>query len=129
MSRPLDPIAGQLRAERKRLGLSLPAASARVGLEAVVIGSYERGDRIPPLDRLRTWTEGLGHHLLAVPATNGALAAAEGNGQLRIEYALTVGDELIECDSEEEACRLAGVIDGSVVVSQMVHVTGWEPVR
>lgn len=119
----IDRIAQQMRAERNRLGLSLTEAAHRVHLEAVVLGSYERGDRFPPLPKLRQWVEALNHKLLAVPTRNGA------EGSMRIEYGVAFGDELMPCDSEEQAVKLAGRMAGAVLVSRVVRTTGWEPAR
>lgn len=129
MSRTPDAIPAQLRAERLRLGLTLPGAEDKVGIPGVVIGAYERGDRVPPLDKLRTWSEGLGHHLIAVPTTNGSTAAAVTTGQMRIEYGVAAGDLLLPADSEEDARALAKLMAGAVVVSRSVHLTVWEPQR
>lgn len=129
MSRTLDAIAAQLRAERKRRNLSLTTAAELVGIPAVVIGSYERGDRTPPLDRLRTWAEGLDHKLVAIPAAAGAAAAEIAAGHVRMEYAIAYGAELLPCDSQQQAAELARLIAGAVVVSRTVRLTGWEPSR
>jgi len=45
-------LCRQLRLERAKTGWSLANVSRRIGLSEVVIGSYERGDRNPTLDRL-----------------------------------------------------------------------------
>ncbi|GAA4681183.1 helix-turn-helix domain-containing protein [Phytohabitans rumicis] len=118
----LDPIAVQLRAERKRRNLSLPRAAELVGLEAVVIGSYERGDRTPPLDRLRQWVEGLNHRLLAVPTSPTA------EGALRVEFGVAYADRVIPCESEDSAVELRRGLTGlAVVVARAVRTTSWEP--
>lgn len=61
-----DPIAEQMRAVRVDRGLSLPGAEALTGVKAVVIGSWERGDRQPSLAKLRQWVEAFGLELAVV---------------------------------------------------------------
>lgn len=61
------PVCKQLRELRQALGMSLPDASRHLGIPAVVIGSYERGDRNPPLRRLEETLNGYGYTLAAVP--------------------------------------------------------------
>ena len=50
--RPPHPICVQLHIERMKAGLSLSQLSKLIGVPDVVIGSYERGDQRPNLQRL-----------------------------------------------------------------------------
>lgn len=116
-----DPIVIQMRAQRERLNLSLPRAAQRCNMPAIVIGSYERGDRQPPLFRLRGWVEALDFRLLAVPT------GASSGAPLRIEYAVAYnGEGLIECDTQEEAADIAALMPGARVVTRTVRVSEWQ---
>jgi transcriptional regulator with XRE-family HTH domain len=63
-----DPIRLRLRELRNARGLSLTGASARSGIPAVVIGSYERGDRTPTAGRLQKLLAIYGYALAVVAA-------------------------------------------------------------
>lgn len=125
MSGRRDPIADQMRTVRNQLGLSLEKAATRSGIPAVVIGSYERGDRQPTLPKARLWVESFGHQLLAVPSD----AETAGGSPIRIEYAVRYGelcDGFIECDSIDEAAGIADHMPGAQVVHRIVHVGEWQ---
>lgn len=63
------PVLGQLRELRKTRGESLRAAAKRIGVPDVVLGSYERGDRSPTVERLDVVLRaGYGMRLAVVPA-------------------------------------------------------------
>lgn len=61
------PVCNQLRELRRAAKLSLPQAGARSGISPLVIGSYERGDRNPPLARLEALLNCYGYTLVAIP--------------------------------------------------------------
>lgn len=61
------PICKQLRDLRYARRESLDQASKRIGLSAVAIGSYERGERQPPLPRLEQVFNAYGYTIVAVP--------------------------------------------------------------
>lgn len=63
----LHAVCKQLRDLRKAAGLSLSQASRRVGVPDIVLGSYERGDRQPPLTKIESILNGYGYTLAAVP--------------------------------------------------------------
>lgn len=68
MSRqPNHNICQQMRDLRIAAGLSLREAEEVVGAPAIVLGSYERGDRQPPLIKAETILNGYGYTLVAVP--------------------------------------------------------------
>lgn len=56
-----------LRELRHASGLSLARAEQQFGIKAVVLGSYERGDRTPYADRLDACLAFYGYELRAVP--------------------------------------------------------------
>jgi transcriptional regulator with XRE-family HTH domain len=119
----LDPIAAQMRAVRLRRNWSLPQAALRVGLEPIVVGSYERGDRQPGLRRLRQWVEGMGLRLLLVGGPGDTAVDGE---QVWEEHAVNWdGPELILCDSAEEAAAVARRMSGAVPVRRVVRSGGW----
>lgn len=61
------PLCAQLRELRQALGLSLIDVQKRYGLNAVLVGSYERGDRVPPLTKLDAVLGFYGYRLVAEP--------------------------------------------------------------
>lgn len=63
----LHPLCKQLRDLRKAAHLSLPQAELQFGIPGLVLGSYERGDRNPPLSKLEAILNGYGYTLVAVP--------------------------------------------------------------
>ncbi len=69
----LHPLCAMLRQLRRAAGLSLHEFQDRHGIPAVVLGSYERGDRHPPLAKLDQIFAAYGYRLLAVPAEESAV--------------------------------------------------------
>jgi transcriptional regulator with XRE-family HTH domain len=63
----LHPVCKQLKDLRLASGLSLAAASALSNVSSIVLGSYERGDRRPPLDKLEQIFNTYGYTRAAVP--------------------------------------------------------------
>lgn len=61
------PICKQMRDLRRAARLSLTQAERAFGVAAVVIGSYERGDRNPPLAKLEEILNFYGYTVAAVP--------------------------------------------------------------
>lgn len=61
------PVAKQLRDLRRARGESLEQAGRRLGISSVAIGSYERGERNPPLLRLEEILNFYGYTLVAIP--------------------------------------------------------------
>lgn len=64
---PLHRLCGLLRDLRAASGLSLAQFQDRFGISSVVLGSYERGDRLPPLPKLDAIFGFYGYRLDAVP--------------------------------------------------------------
>ncbi len=67
------PVCDTIKKLRQATGLSLTQAESRFGVPAVVLGSYERGDRIPPLNKAEKVLNGYGYTLVAVPRTENAV--------------------------------------------------------
>ena len=67
------PICALVRQLRQTVGMSLVDFEAAHGIPAVVVGSYERGDRIPPLHKLETILGCFGYKLEAVPLDSSAI--------------------------------------------------------
>lgn len=63
----VHPACRQMRDLRIAAGLSLAQARDIIGMSDVALGSYERGDRQPPLHRAETILNGYGYTLVAVP--------------------------------------------------------------
>lgn len=72
-TREPHPLCAMIRNLRQAGGLSLKQFELKTGLPAVVIGAYERGDRIPPLSKLEQIYEAFGYRLVAVPASTEAV--------------------------------------------------------
>lgn len=67
------PICASLRELRKAAGLSLTQMEELHGISAVLMGSYERGDRIPPLPKIDSLLGFFGYKLAAVPLDHTAV--------------------------------------------------------
>jgi transcriptional regulator with XRE-family HTH domain len=65
--REIHPLCSRLRELRRAAGLSLQEAEEHTGVHAVVLGSYERGDRNPPLNRIEEIFNKYGYTIEAVP--------------------------------------------------------------
>jgi transcriptional regulator with XRE-family HTH domain len=63
----LHPICKQMRDLRMAARLSMAEAEQLTGVSAVVLGSYERGDRIPPLPKADLILRPYGYRIVAVP--------------------------------------------------------------
>jgi transcriptional regulator with XRE-family HTH domain len=63
----IHPVCAQMRALRVAAGLSLNEAADRIGISAIALGSYERGDRNPPLQRLEQIFRAYGYTVVAAP--------------------------------------------------------------
>ena len=61
------PLCLLIRELRNAAGWSLSQFQARSGIPAVVVGAYERGDRIPPLSKLEAIFAAFGYKLAAAP--------------------------------------------------------------
>lgn len=128
-NRPRDPLCDQLRAIRLGLGFSLADVEFKSGgrWKAVVVGSYERGDRQPNVRAARELLDfyGLRLEVLApgdVVLTDDRPAA----GQSHVEYLVVYGrglDGTIACDSEHEATTIARYMPGARVAHR-THIVG-----
>lgn len=56
-----------LRGLRHAAKLSLAQMEANTGIPAVVLGAYERGDRVPPVTKLEPILAYFGYQLVALP--------------------------------------------------------------
>lgn len=63
----VHPLCLMIRDLRKAAGLSLAQFEMQVGIPAVVVGAYERGDRVPPLSKLDIIFGSFGYQLAAIP--------------------------------------------------------------
>lgn len=106
-----------MRTERKLNGWSLEGAARNSKINnAVTIGSYERGDRTPPLSAAIAWVESYGLRLAVIGPED---VVVRGNGpDSRVQWMVLYGDHmdgLIECESREEAERIWEHMPGSRV--------------
>ncbi len=62
------PLCAMIRELRKAKKMSLARFEELTGIPSVVIGSYERGDRIPGIAKLDRIFAAFGYRLVAVPA-------------------------------------------------------------
>ncbi len=67
------PICRLIRQLREARGEALAQFAARTGFSAVVVGAYERGDRMPPVAKLDIVLRALGYELYARPRTETAV--------------------------------------------------------
>lgn len=95
-----------LRPLRRAARLSLRQFQERYAISAVVLGAYERGDRVPPVDKLETILGHYGYRLVAVPADS-APAGADLAIQLRV-----IADRIDGCDTPSAVSADAGPADG-----------------
>lgn len=119
-----DPIVVQMRAARESVALTLAALAARAGIPAVVIGSWERGDRQPSLKRLRRWLASLGYDLHALPTRDSA------GVQVVVQHAVQYlpDGRVVPCGSAEEARELAArqpIV--AEAVCRVVSAGPWHP--
>lgn len=61
------PLLQQMRILRERAGVSARTLGERINVSPVTVGSYERGDRMPPLDVACAVFAEIGYELRAVP--------------------------------------------------------------
>lgn len=67
MAQSVHPVCKQIRDLRLAARLSLSEAEQLTGISGIVLGSYERGDRVPPLTKIDQILRGYGYRLAAVP--------------------------------------------------------------
>lgn len=67
------PVCKTLRELRKAAGLSLKDIETELGVNGIVLGSYERGDRNPPLSKIEMILNLYGYTLVAVPQVPSAV--------------------------------------------------------
>ncbi len=63
----VHPVCRAMRELRTAAGWSLGQTQIRSGINALALGSYERGDRIPPLTKADQVLHVFGHTLIPVP--------------------------------------------------------------
>ena len=71
--KPIHPILVTMRDLRRESGMSLNDMEVRHGISGVALGSYERGDRMPPLSKAEAILNCFGYTLTAVPMSQKAL--------------------------------------------------------
>lgn len=73
----VHPVCKAMRDLRQASGLSLTSAERRFGISGIVLGSYERGDRNPPLSKIEQILNVYGYTLVAVPKDDLAIRLPE----------------------------------------------------
>lgn len=72
----LDPIVAELRAERRRRGLSQTQVGTLIGRRSYqTVWQWESGTNDPGLSSVREWAAALGFDLALVPASEGQATA------------------------------------------------------
>ena len=128
MSAIVSPIAVRMRAIRQSLGLTLDQAAAKTGIDAVVLGSWERGDRHPAVERIAYVLTVYGYHLAVVGPDERVVPTTAG-GQEQVLYVVAYGSKLdgsIDCDSADEAIAIAAHMPGSRIGYRVVRRSGIE---
>ena len=64
---PPHPVITQMRELRNAAGLSLQQLERQHGMKAMSVGSWERGDRHPPVEQIQRLLDIYGYDLVAVP--------------------------------------------------------------
>lgn len=77
----VHPLCAMVRELRQAARLSLHQFEECYGIPAVVVGAYERGDRIPPLHKLERILACFGYTIKAVPVAVPAAAHGEPGGE------------------------------------------------
>jgi transcriptional regulator with XRE-family HTH domain len=67
VAKNIHPVCTKLRELRRAAGVSLTQVQDRFGVNSVLLGSYERGDRNPPLSKIEEILNVYGYTLIAVP--------------------------------------------------------------
>ena len=117
MKRHVDPVATQMRTIRQRLGWSLERAAEKTGVSTPALGSWERGERHPPVGQIMQVLAVYGHSLAVVGPDERVVSTMDG-GQERLVYVVAYGPDLdgaIDCDCEAEALDIAHHMPGSQV--------------
>ena len=121
-----EDIRAHMRKVREREVGSLAMAEQKTGLLAVVVGSYERGNRNPPLTNLHKWVTAFGQTLLVVGPDHTVLSTDPAAEEF-VEYAVrTTTTGLVAMPSRAAAEALAWQMPGSQVVYRVHRRSGWE---
>lgn len=112
-----DPIRALMRRARQERGWSLETASQKTGINTVVMGSWERGDRTPGLEQTRMWVRAFGFDLALLGPSDRVLSTNAAN-ESYVVHVVAYGpnmDGVIECDSQPEAVAIASHMPGARV--------------
>lgn len=128
-------LGAMLRTIRIGLGLSMADVAAKTKFKAVVVGSYERGDRHTNVDRLGELLAFYGRRL-EVLDDGDVIVKAAGGGASRVEYVVVyawLGAEAhlyVNVADLAEAGRVSAAMPGSRIayrtrtVSDLTYVLG-----
>lgn len=114
-----DPIRDQLRAARQEKGWSQAEAARRSGIPAVVIGSWERGDRNPAsIPAFRQWASLYGRTLVILEPDQRVVSTKDSDGgdeviTFHVLYGPPASDgsyAVIDCGTHAEANQIAAAI-------------------
>ncbi len=76
------PLCAKVRDLRRAAGYSLLDFENKHGIPSVVIGAYERGDRIPTIIKLDTILNVFGYRLAAVPVEDNDQPVVRSNADI-----------------------------------------------
>lgn len=116
MTRPVDPLCERLREIRQRAGLSLQQVQEKSAgrWKAVVVGSWERGDRTPTVRGARELLDFYGFRL-EVLGPDDVVARHGADGGSSVDYFVVYGGGSIPCADFSEAEAIASHMPGSRV--------------
>jgi transcriptional regulator with XRE-family HTH domain len=118
-----SPLGPELRAIRHAHGLSLQRLEEKSDgrWKAVVVGSYERGNRHPTVDQVRDLLAWYGDYSLPVLHPGDVIhRAGQHNGEATVRYVVEIVGTRIDCTDRTEAQRLADSLPSARAGYQLV---------
>ena len=108
-------LGAYMRNVRNRQGLSLQRFEEQFDMAAVLVGSYERGDRNPGVDQLLRWTAALDQRVAVLDPEEVVLTTI-GGGEQTVQFVVVTFQGMeIPQQSRGQALTLARDIPGSKV--------------
>lgn len=98
----IHPLCVLIRNLRMSAGWTLAHASERIKIPAIVLGSYERGERTPPLNKIEQILNVYGYELVAAKASRTAIR--------------------LPTDMAEDLRHIAGVLENFLPGNKMISL-------
>lgn len=103
VKKAVHPVCALMRELRIAAGLSLLEAGQKMGLNAIVLGSYERGDRNPPLPRAEYILNAYGYTLAPKPMrVNAVRSPVDMASTLRAIADQLAGERVVSVAAEHQ---------------------------